>query len=160
MTIWRPSNWITVKALALVWQDDALLVFDVEDDLGRVKGVRPRGGTIEFGEPWRDALKREFLEELGAHIALSKDHFVLENIYDHHGNVGHEIVFLCHAHFSDPKFYRKDTIRFLEHDETECVARWMSLAEMEAKQVELFPNGLKEKLATASPKPPATVRLS
>lgn len=80
MTVWRPAGFITVKALALVWQDSALLVSDVPDDLVRVKGVRPLGGTVEFGEPWRDAVQREFQEELAARIVLGREHFVLGNI--------------------------------------------------------------------------------
>ncbi|MGS4884907.1 NUDIX hydrolase [Roseibium sp. MB-4] len=146
MTIWRPANFITVKALALIWQVDALLLTEIYDDHGNVKGMRPLGGTVEFGEAWRDTLQREFLEELGARISLGTDHFVLENIYEHYGQTGHEIVFLCHAHFSDGRFYRQDAIPFLEHDETECIARWMSVAELKAKQIELYPEGLMERL--------------
>jgi hypothetical protein len=63
-----------------------------------------------------------------------------------HGQTGHEIVFLCHAHFSDGRFYRQDAIPFLEHDETECIARWMSVAELKAKQIELYPEGLIDRL--------------
>ncbi len=83
MTIWRPANVIPVKALAQIWQDDALLLMEIYDDLGNVKGMRPLGGTVEFGEPWQDALQREFLEELGVRITLGSEHFVLENIYEH-----------------------------------------------------------------------------
>ena len=150
MVKWRPANTITVKALALIWQDDALLLSEVYDDAGRVKGMRPLGGTIEFGEPWRDALQREFLEELGAWITLLDNHFVMENIYEHHGVVGHEIVFLCHAHFADSSFYRKDSISYEEHDETPGRAVWMTLEEMSAKQLDLYPTGLQEKLEKLS----------
>jgi len=147
MIKWRPANTITVKALALIWQDDALLLTDIHDDTGRVKGMRPLGGTVEFGEPWRDALQREFLEELGARITLLDNHFVMENIYDHHGVTGHEIVFLCHAHFTDSSFYQRDSFRFEESDETDGIAKWASLDELAAKQLELYPAGLREKLA-------------
>jgi len=160
MTIWRPANIITVKALALIWQDDALLLTEVYDDHGKVKGMRPLGGTVEFGESWRDTLQREFLEELGARITLSGDHFVLENIYEHYGQTGHEIVFLSHAHFSDNRFYRQDAIPFLEHDETECVARWMSIAELQAKGIELFPEGLMEQLSQPEAKATVNSRFS
>lgn len=148
MTIWRPANTITVKALALIWRDDSLLLADIQDDSGRVKGVRPLGGTVEFGEPWRDALQREFLEELGARITLLDTHFVMENLYEHHGAAGHEIVFLCHAHFSEPGFYEKDSFAFVESDETRATASWMSLEEIEARRLELYPSGLCQRLAT------------
>ncbi len=146
MTIWRPASTITVKALALIWQDDALLLTDIHDDSGRVKGMRPLGGTVEFGEPWRDALQREFLEELGARITLLDTHFVMENIYEHHGVPGHEIVFLCHAHFTDISYYKMDTIAFEESDETVATAKWVTIEELEVKQLDLYPGGLKAKL--------------
>ncbi|MBN9671275.1 NUDIX hydrolase [Roseibium aggregatum] len=147
MTIWRPANTITVKALALIWQDDALLLSEVCDDSGRVTGMRPLGGTVEFGEPWRDALQREFLEELGARISLLDSHFTMENLYEHHGAAGHEIVFLCHAHFTDSSFYGKDSFDFLESDETRGTARWMTLDDLASRGLELYPSGLSDKLA-------------
>ncbi|MHA7772025.1 NUDIX hydrolase [Roseibium sp. M-1] len=146
MTIWRPANTITVKALALIWQDDALLLSEVSDDTGRVTGMRPLGGTVEFGEPWRDALQREFLEELGARIRLLDDHFVMENIYEHHGFTGHEVLFLCHAHFHDNSYYRMDNIVYEIGEDSVGTARWITLDELAAKGLELYPSGLKERL--------------
>ncbi|MEP1933101.1 MAG: NUDIX domain-containing protein [Roseibium sp.] len=146
MPIWRPSETITVKALALIWQDDALLLSDVHDDHGRVTGMRPLGGTVEFGEPWRDALQREFLEELDARITLLDDHFVMENLFEHHGVAGHEIVFLCHAHFNDNIPYQKDSFVVEEDVDRRGTARWASLDELEAKQLDLYPLGLKDRL--------------
>jgi len=148
MTIWRPANSITVKAMALIWQDDALLLSDFRDDSGRVTGMRPLGSTVEFGEPWRDALQRTFLEELGTRITLLDTHFVMENIYEHHGVGGHEVVFLCHAHFTDSSYYKMDSIVFEEGDDAIGTAKWISLAELAAKGLELYPGGLADRLAT------------
>ncbi|WP_305984136.1 NUDIX hydrolase [Roseibium sp. MMSF_3544] len=156
MPVWRPANFITVKAHALIWQDDALLLCDVYDDSGRVTGMRPLGGTVEFGEPWRDALQREFLEELGARITLLDTHFVFENIFEHHGVMGHEIVFACHAHFHDSSYYKMDALIFEESDETQALAKWVSLAELDAKGLELYPAGLAHRLA--GEKSPASPR--
>ncbi|WP_421983680.1 NUDIX hydrolase [Roseibium sp.] len=160
MPIWRPANTITVKALALIWQDDALLLSDVYDDSGRATGMRPLGGTVEFGEPWRDALQREFLEELGAQITLLDSQFVIENLFEHHGVPGHEIVFLCHAHFTDNRFYRQDSLVFEESDETDGMAKWVSLAEMDAKGLELYPTGLRERISGSDMKTGHRSRLS
>lgn len=148
MQTWRPADTIRVKALALIWQDDALLLSEVYDDAGRVKGMRPLGGTVEFGEPWRDTLQREFLEELGTRITLLDTYFVMENLYEHHGVSGHEIVFLCHAHFTDNSFYKKDSFVFEESDETDGTAKWVTLDELAAKHLELYPAGLAEKLSS------------
>ncbi|MEP3045921.1 MAG: NUDIX domain-containing protein [Roseibium sp.] len=160
MTIWRPAETITVKALALIWQDDALLLSDIRDDHGRVTGMRPLGGSVEFGEPWRDALQREFLEELDARITLLDNHFVMENLFEHHGVTGHEIVFLCHAHFVDNKFYQKDTMVTELGGEQTGTARWASLDELEAKQLELYPLGLADRLGRTEKVMPSSRRFS
>eukprot|EP00903_Cladosiphon_okamuranus_P001809 g1807.t1 len=151
MTIWRPSSSITVKAMALIWQDDALLLSEIQDDAGRVTGMRPLGGSVEFGEPWRDALQREFLEELGTRITLLDNFFVMENIFEHHGVTGHEVVFLCHAHFADSSYYRMDTVIYEINDDTMGTAKWITLAELGAKGLELYPTGLSEKLSAPNP---------
>jgi len=147
MTIWRPANSIAVKAMALIWQDDALLLSDFLDDSGRVTGMRPLCSTVELGEPWRDALQRKFLDELGTRITLLDNHFVMENIYEHHGVTGHEVVFLCHAHFTDNAYYKMDSIVFEESDDAISSAKWTSLDELSAKGLELQPSGLADRLA-------------
>ena len=65
MTVWRPSQTIRLKALGLHWRKGRLLAAEILDDAGRVKGVRPLGGTVEFGETAEAAVRREFHEELG-----------------------------------------------------------------------------------------------
>ena len=150
MTIWRPSSSITIKAMALIWQDDALLLSEIHDDAGRVTGMRPLGGSVEFGEPWRDALQREFLEELGTRITLLDTFIVMENIYEHHGVTGHEVVFLCHAHFTDSSYYRMDTVVYEINDDTMGTAKWITLEELRAKGLELYPTGLAENLSASS----------
>ena len=56
MSIWRPQQNILVKARGLVWRDGLLLASEIYLDDGSIKGVRPLGGRLEFGETWRDAL--------------------------------------------------------------------------------------------------------
>ena len=65
MNSWRPSPQIRVKALGLHWRDGKLLAAEVRDDAGHIRGVRPLGGSVEFGETARAAVIREFQEELG-----------------------------------------------------------------------------------------------
>ena len=99
MTPWRPSSTIRVKALGLHWREGCLLASEVNRDDGTLKGVRPLGGTVEFGETWQDALIREFQEEIGVGIELIGDPIVLENIYSHHGLWGMKFCLYRKLHF-------------------------------------------------------------
>lgn len=148
MSIWRPSSTIQVKALGLVWRDNALLASEIPTDEGRVKGVRPLGGTVEFGEIWQDTLTREFQEELGTDVKLTGQSTVLENIYSHHGVIGHEVIFLSNVVFVNKTLYSQDEIIFSEDDGTVCKARWFNPAELAKNGPEKYPNGLLEKLLT------------
>ena len=71
MNIWRPQQSIQVKALGLVWRNGLLLASEIYQDDGSIKGVRPLGGRIEFGERWQEALVREFDEELNVQAQVS-----------------------------------------------------------------------------------------
>ena len=118
MTPWRPSSTIRLKALGLYWRDGCLLASEVNRDDGTLKRVRPLGGTVEFGESWQDALIREFQDEIGVGIELIGDPIVLENIYTHHGALGHEILFVSEIIFS-PNAYETD--EFIEYFEGSAI---------------------------------------
>jgi ADP-ribose pyrophosphatase YjhB (NUDIX family) len=140
MNIWRPSQTIKVKALGLHWRGDRLLVADVYNDDGAVKGVRPLGGSVEFGEDWRSTLIREFREELDVEITIEDSVRVMENIYIHHGQTGHEVLFIAEVSFDDSGF--PDGFRFAEDTGAECWARWVSLSQLNTEKTPLFPKGL------------------
>lgn len=52
------------------------------------------GGSVELGEPHRDAIVREVDEELGAAVHALTFLATVENIFRIDGTLGHEIVFL------------------------------------------------------------------
>ncbi|CUK02657.1 NUDIX domain protein [Ruegeria denitrificans] len=147
MTIWRPHQGIRVKAIGLLWRESRLLVADVYDDSGNLKGVRPLGGTVEFGETWRDALIREFQEELGVDVQIAKTPLVLENIYRHEGQLGHEVIFAADATLSNPSALPDTTITFAEENGIMCKAKWRALSELDTTNgPHLYPTGLKQRL--------------
>lgn len=82
-TFWRPAQCVRPIAIGIVRRGDALLVVAVRDDAGDIKGWRPIGGTIAFGERAAEALQREFMEELGEAIENVKPVAAMENIYQH-----------------------------------------------------------------------------
>jgi ADP-ribose pyrophosphatase YjhB (NUDIX family) len=108
---WRPPQIVRPIAIGVVCHNDALLVMAVRNDDGAIKGWRPIGGTIAFGERAADALKREFVEELGETICEPIRLAVMENRYSHHGAAGHEIVFVFAAQFLDDDAYPQGAFR-------------------------------------------------
>jgi ADP-ribose pyrophosphatase YjhB (NUDIX family) len=65
------------------------------------------GGSVELGEPHRDAIAREVEEELGATIQDLVFLATVENICRIDGEMGHEIVFLYSGRL-DPEPARVD----------------------------------------------------
>src|SRR6478609_4883390 len=108
MAVWTPSPGIAVKVIGLAWRGAELLVAEVEESDGRVKGVRPLGGSIEFGETREQALKREFVEELRCEVEVTGPWRTFENIYQHEGSTGHEFIFAATIRLGDADLYRRD----------------------------------------------------
>jgi 8-oxo-dGTP pyrophosphatase MutT (NUDIX family) len=146
-TVWRPRGHIRVIALGLHWRAGRLLAAEVRDDAGRLKGVRPLGGGVDFGETAAAALQREFMEELGVEIAIAGAPVVMENIYRHEGAAGHEIAFLYPVSLPEGAFAAQERIQFREDDGTPGCAGWYDPAELDLPEgPALFPAGLKHLL--------------
>ncbi|MEX0285700.1 MAG: NUDIX hydrolase [Paracoccaceae bacterium] len=147
MTIWRPHPNIRVKALGLHWRGSSLLAAEVLDDQGRVKGVRPLGGSVEFGETAEQAVVREFEEELGIVVRVSGPAMFFENLYVHEGQQGHEYLILFDVTFPDGAFADETRIAFREDNGVLCHAAWIDLDDLDGPgQPRLYPEGLKARL--------------
>lgn len=148
MTPWRPHPGIRVKALGLHWRGPRLLVAAVPDDSGRIKGMRPLGGSVEFGESTRDTVIREFREELGIPVEPLGAPIFLETLYTHEGSPGHEILAIYDVGFPPGAFDGVERILFHEDSGTRCEATWVDPATLDLPgRPRLFPDGLKEALA-------------
>jgi 8-oxo-dGTP pyrophosphatase MutT (NUDIX family) len=147
MTTWRPHPHIRAVAIGLHWRAGRLLAAEVRDDAGRIKGVRPLGGEIEFGESWQAALLREFNEELGIDVTIIGAPLTMENIFVHEGATGHEVMFIADIAFPAGAFDSEDRIDFREDNGEEIVARWFDLADLDVENgPRLYPTGLKNLL--------------
>ncbi|MFW2542289.1 NUDIX hydrolase [Primorskyibacter sp. 2E107] len=144
MSTWRPAPRIRLKALGLHWRGGRLLAAEVRDDSGRVKGVRPLGGTVEFGETLEAAVIREFHEELGIVVTAHGPPVFMENIYSHEGSLGHEILALFEVTFPPEAFAGVTRIDFTEDSGVACAAEWVALEALDLPgQPKLYPDGLK-----------------
>ncbi|WP_410643153.1 NUDIX hydrolase [Amycolatopsis sp. lyj-346] len=130
--------------LAVIRRGGAILVFEAHDDVKDEIFHRPLGGGIEFGETSKEALEREFLEELGAEITVGERLGVLENVFSWRDRPGHEIAFVFAAKFVDQSLYRRDEMKILDDPGT---ARWVDVAEFRDGSKILYPEGLIELLS-------------
>lgn len=102
---------------------------------------RPLGGAIQFGELGQDCIAREIREELGAEIADVSYLGALENLFTYEGALGHEIVLVYRARFSDPSLYELDSL-LCRDDGGEFPAVWKSLEELRDGPEPLYPPGI------------------
>ena len=108
---------------------------------------RPLGGGIEFGERAVDAVRREFLEELGREIEVVEQLGVAENIFELDGEPGHQVMFEFITGWPDghepadlePLLGREENGELID-------ARWPPLSEVLAGSYTLYPDGLAERL--------------
>lgn len=146
MQTWRPPQKIHAKVLGLAWHQDRLLAAEVTRDDGTVKGIRPPGGTIEFGETREEALAREFQEEFGCGIAIEGSWTTFENLFWHEDAQGHEFIFAANIRLLDESLYRRSQITLVEHDRSVWTARWF-MPQALPEGVEIYPSGLAAHLA-------------
>jgi 8-oxo-dGTP pyrophosphatase MutT (NUDIX family) len=145
-SVWRPPPIIRPIVIGVVLRDGRMLVMAVRDADGRLKGWRPPGGTIEFGERAAAALRREFLEELGVPITEPEPLTVLESIYAHNGAPGHEIVIVLKAGFVDPAACPNE-IFVIKDAGADVELAWVDCARFKCGSEQLFPAGLLRRLA-------------
>lgn len=139
-----------VKALGLHWRGGRLLAAEVRDDAGALTGARPLGGTVEFGEPARETVIREFREELGVEASAAGPLFFMENLYVHEGAPGHEIVVAFEVTFPAGAFADATALRVDEGGGRFGAARWFDLDGLDLPGgPRLFPDGLKRRLRPA-----------
>lgn len=140
-------NWPTslprVKTLGCLWSEQRLLVEEYIGPHSRGEGIyyRPLGGTVEFGERSDDALKREFLEEIGERVEIVSYIGCLENIFTIQSEMGHEVVQLYDVRFVKKSNYLRDRFRVLE-GEKQAWAKWIGISEFIEGKAILYPEKL------------------
>ena len=127
--------------MGLLQRDDgALLLEQGYDDIKQEPFYRLLGGGIEFGETGIQAIKREFLEELGLEIQVEAPLGTSENIFTFNGTPGHQIILLYKCRFADEAVTQKATLPRVDGTNAEAV--WRTPAQIKAEGANLYPEDI------------------
>ncbi|MGD6895796.1 NUDIX hydrolase [Bacillus infantis] len=135
------------NTLGIIYKDGRILAEKLSGKHSKGEGVfyRPLGGTIELGETSIDALKREFMEEIGAEINIVNYIACLENIYSINGITRHELTQLYEAELVNESLYEKESIPLNENGR-KSEAKWIPVISFIDEREVLFPAGLENYL--------------
>ncbi|WP_430592796.1 NUDIX hydrolase [Humidisolicoccus flavus] len=135
------SGRIRAVAIGLVSDAGNILVSETTEPSTGTVFSRPPGGGIEFGESSRDALDREFQEELGATITSASLLQVIESRFAFSGQSAHEIVFVYAVEVADLAALRVHD-RALDAKEGVTLS-WRSPHDFDGSSRILLPAGLR-----------------
>jgi 8-oxo-dGTP pyrophosphatase MutT (NUDIX family) len=130
-------------AICICRDGERILVAEGRDHKRNRVFYRPLGGTIEFGEPGAQAVRREFREELDAELTDIRYLGTLENIFTYEGRHGHEIVLVYDGRLSEDRLYAQESLQGDEFGQ-KFKAVWKRLDEFERGGPPVYPEGLLE----------------
>lgn len=132
------SDSIRPIALGIAKKDNKILVGIGYDKVKKQTFYRALGGGIQFGETSKDAVKREFQEEIHADITVKELLGVTENIFTYQGKTGHEIVFLYSIEIPNDNFKNDYEI----NDEVgKYNAVWVDIDDFKSGKKIIYPEG-------------------
>ena len=122
--------------LGMVKRGNKILVGEGYDKIKNETFYRSIGGGIEFLETSKDALKREFKEEL--HIDISVGDFlgISENIFTYNGKKAHELILFYNVEIQDEDY--KEKYHIVDNNcETDAV--WIDIEKFKNKELKIYP---------------------
>ena len=123
-------------ALGLAIKNNKILVSEGFDKVKNETFYRCLGGGIEFLEKGKEALKREFLEEINVDIIVKDFLGISENIFTYQGRKAHELILFYSIEISDEN-YQEEYKVIDDHGET--IAKWINIDEFKNKNKILYP---------------------
>ena len=125
-------------SISIIRNNNKILVYHRQDDITKENFYRLVGGGIEFGESSKDALKREFQEELSLDLSDIQLIKSFESIFEFNNNKMHEIVYLFDSKFQDKTVYTKEIIQGLEGKRA-FKAVWIPISLFKEKKEMIYP---------------------
>ena len=122
--------------LGMVKKDNKVLVSKGYDKIKDETFYRSIGGGIEFLENSKDALKREFKEELNIEISVGKFLGISENIFTYNGKNAHELILFYDVEIKDEDYREKYHII---DDNCETDAVWIDIEKFKNKELKIYP---------------------
>jgi ADP-ribose pyrophosphatase YjhB (NUDIX family) len=138
---------IRVVALGAVFQEDELLVYEGTDPETGELFFRLLGGGVEFGEHSREAVVREFEEELGVELADPELVGTFERVFEFAGGTGHEVWRVFEGRIVEDWPYERDAFTFIEPElDLEIQARWLPVERLRADDTTFYSPAVLEAL--------------
>lgn len=126
-------------AVRLPVRDGHVLVQEFGGAEGEAPFVRAIGGGIEFGERAVEALRSEYLEELGVAVTGETLITVTENIFSFLGKAGHEIVHIFAVESAELEAWPLDTrVKVIDDD---SIVAWHRVHTLGGDGLPLYPEG-------------------
>ena len=122
--------------LGIVKRDNKILVSKGYDKIKNEIFYRSIGGGIEFLENSKDALKREFKEELNIDINVGDFLGISENIFTYNGRNAHELILFYNVDISDLNY--KEKYHIID-DNCETDAMWINIDKFINKELKIYP---------------------
>lgn len=122
--------------LGIAIKDNKILVAEGFDEKKNEYFYRALGGGIEFGERSEEALKREFLEELGIEIEIDKYLGISENIFEFNGRKAHELALMYKINIKDED-YKENYV--INDDKGQFKGLWIDIEECIRGEKILYP---------------------
>jgi 8-oxo-dGTP pyrophosphatase MutT (NUDIX family) len=129
--------------LGIAVRNGKILVAEGFDEKKKQYFYRALGGGIEFGERSNEALKREFLEELGIEVEIDKYLGISENIFEFNGRKAHELVLMYKINIKDEDYRENYTVN---DDKGQFKGSWIDIEECIRGEKILYPKEVFEYL--------------
>ncbi len=122
--------------LGVVKRGNKILVSEGYDKVKKETFYRSIGGGIEFLENSKDALKREFKEELNININVGEFLGISENIFVYNGKNAHELILFYDVSIDESDF--KEKYHIID-DNCETDAIWIDINKFKNKELKIYP---------------------